>query len=78
MADDLRKMQHADPGWFREPTRKEHRIGGFLFLGFGVFFFLLFPVLAGWWFRWVMLGLGIWSVARGSWHLIMSTRVKDA
>ncbi len=58
MADDLRKMQHADPDWFREPSRKEHRIGGFLFLGFSLFFFLLFPVLAGWWFRWVMLGLG--------------------
>jgi hypothetical protein len=78
MVEDLRKMRHADPDWFREPTRREHQMGGFLFLGFGAFFFLLFPVLAGWWFRWVMLMLGVWSAGRGVWHFIMSTKAKDA
>lgn len=52
----------ADPQWFRQPTRREHWIAFALFLGFGVFFALLFWVTAGWWFRWVTLGLGVWSV----------------
>ena len=52
-------------------------MGGFLFLGFGLFFILLFPVLSGWWFRWVMLILGIWSIGRAAWHFIRSAKVKD-
>lgn len=52
----------ADPRWFRGPTRREHWIAFALFLGFGLFFGLLFYVTAGWWFRWVTLGLGFYSV----------------
>jgi hypothetical protein len=74
MVQDLRETQQADPEWFRQPTKAEHRLGGYLFLLFGVGFALLFPVLSGWWFRWVFLGLAVWSVLRGIWHLIMSTR----
>ena len=52
----------ADPQWFREPSRREHWMAFALFLAFGVFFVLLFYVTAGWWFRWVTLGLGFYSV----------------
>jgi hypothetical protein len=62
----------ADPGWFREPTRREHWIAACLFVGFGLFFALLFPVLAGWWFRWVMLGLGIISILHALWHAVQT------
>ena len=58
----------ADPQWFRQPTPREHRIAAFLFVGFGVFFALLFVVLAGWWFRWVILGLAVISVLYGLSH----------
>jgi hypothetical protein len=54
--------EHADPRWFRQPSRREHWIAAALFLGFGVFFVLLFFVTAGFWFRWVTLGLGFYSV----------------
>jgi hypothetical protein len=33
-------------------------IAAALFIGFGLFFAMLFVVLAGWWPRWVILGLG--------------------
>jgi hypothetical protein len=59
----------ADPRWFREPTRREYWIGASLFCGFGVFFILLFLVQEGWWFRWVILGLGVVSLVRGLSHL---------
>jgi hypothetical protein len=52
----------SNPEWFREPTSREHWIAAALFLGFGVFFVLLFFVTAGFWFRWVTLGLGLYSV----------------
>ena len=54
--------------WFRDPDRREHRIAGGLFIGFGVFFVLLFFVLVGWWFRWVILGLGVYSCLVGIRH----------
>jgi fatty acid desaturase len=58
----------ADPDWFREPTVREHWIAAGLFVGFGVFFLLLFVVLAGWWFRWVILALGVYSILHGLRH----------
>lgn len=58
----------ADPGWFREPTPREHWIAAALFVGFGVFFVLLFFVTYGFWFRWVTLGLGFYSVLHGLRH----------
>jgi fatty acid desaturase len=62
----------ADPEWFREPTPREHRMAAALFIAFGVFFALLFVVLSGWWFRWVILGLGVLSVLHGLWHAAAS------
>jgi hypothetical protein len=58
----------GDPS-FRPPTPREHRIAGWLFIGFAMFFFLLFVVLAGWWFRWVIVGLGVYSFLYGVRHL---------
>jgi hypothetical protein len=60
----------ADPDWFRPPTRREHAIGAALFVGFGIFFVLLFVLLRGWWFRWVVLTLGVYSIIRGLRHLL--------
>ena len=54
--DDL-----AHPQVFRGPTRREHRIAAGLFLGFAIFFAMLFVVLAGWWFRWVIIALAMYS-----------------
>ena len=58
----------ANPDWFREPTAREHRIAAALFIGFGIFFILLFFVLAGWWFRWVIIVLGMYSFIHGLRH----------
>jgi hypothetical protein len=55
----------ADPRWFRPPSRRERWMAAGLFVGFGVFFVLLFFVTAGFWFRWVTLGLGFYSVLHG-------------
>ena len=60
--------EHADGEWFRGPTPREHRIAAALFVGFGVFFVMLYVVLAGWWFRWVILALAVWSVVVGVQH----------
>jgi hypothetical protein len=60
-----------ESAWFREPTRRERRIGAGLFLGFGVFFFGLAWVQRGWWFAWVILGLGgisIWYAGYQMWR----------
>ena len=57
--DEEREIAH--PEVFREPTRREHFIAAGLFVGFAVFFVMLYVVLSGWWFRWVILGLGVWS-----------------
>jgi fatty acid desaturase len=59
----------GDPDWFRAPTARERWIGGALFIGFGVFFVALFIVLSGWWFRWVILVLGGYSMVIGLKHL---------
>lgn len=48
--------------WFREPSPRERRIGAGLFLGFGIFFGALAWVQRGWWFAWVILGLGVVSL----------------
>ena len=58
----------ADPQWFRGPTRREHWLAAALFVAFGVFFVLLFVVTAGFWFRWVTLGLGLYSILHGLRH----------
>ena len=58
----------AHPDWFRGPSRREHWLAAGLFVAFGVFFVLLFVVTAGWWFRWVTLGLGVYSVLHGLGH----------
>ena len=68
----------ADPGWFRGPTRREHWLAAALFVAFGVFFVLLFVVLSGWWFRWVVLGLGVLSALHGLWHAAASRRTPVA
>ena len=63
-----------DAEWFRPPTRREHRIAAALFIGFGLFFAALFVVTAGFWFRWVILALGLFSIARGLRHAMMLLR----
>ena len=62
--------EFADPAWFRAPSRREHWIAAALFVAFGGFFCLLFVVQSGWWFRWVVLGLGVLSVLYGLWHAV--------
>ena len=66
--DDIHPYEIAHPEIFRPPTRREHRIAAGLFVGFAVFFVLLYIVLSGWWFRWVILGLGVWSLVHGLRH----------
>lgn len=66
--------EQADPTWFRPATPREHWIGAGLFLGFGVFFVLLFFVTAGWWFRWVTLGLGVYSGVYAIYHVRVARR----
>jgi hypothetical protein len=67
-------MEQSHPEWFREPTPREHRIAAALFIGFGVFFVLLFSVQGGWWFRWVILGLGVISIIHGARHWLDARR----
>src|SRR5687767_4930484 len=59
----------AEPEWFRAPTRREHRLAAGLFAGFAAGFVALFFVLQGWWFRWVILGLGVYSLLYAALHL---------
>ena len=61
-------MTQHDPS-FRAPTPREHRIAGWLFIAFAVFFVMLFFVLQGWWFRWVIVALGVYSFLYGVRHL---------
>jgi hypothetical protein len=61
-------LPESDQAWFRPPNQREHRIAAGLFMGFGVFFVLLFVVEAGWPFRWVILALGIFSMIHGVRH----------
>ncbi len=58
----------VDTDWFRQPTRREHGIAAGLFIGFGLFFLALFVVVDGWWFRWVIAGLGVYSLLHGGGH----------
>ncbi len=53
---------------FRPPTRREHGIAAGLFVFFGIFFLALFVVVDGWWFRWVIAGLGLYSILHGLGH----------
>ena len=62
----------ADPQWFRPPTPREHWMAAGLFAGFGIFFVLLFFVTYGFWFRWVTLGLGVYSLMHGLRHARMA------
>lgn len=71
-APDAPPEAEADPQWFRPPTPREHWIAAALFVGFGVFFVLLFFVTYGFWFRWVTLGLGFYSVLHGLRHARMA------
>jgi fatty acid desaturase len=64
----------ADAHWFREPSRREHWIGGALFAGFGGFFIALFLLQRGWWFRWVVLGLAMVSLLRALTHVRAALR----
>jgi len=66
----------ADEQWFREPTRREHLIAAGLFVGFGIFFVLLFLLQRGWWFRWCILGLGVISIVHGLRHGVDAFRKK--
>ena len=61
-------MSDDDAEWFRQPTRREHWIAVGLFTGFGMFFIALFIVLWGWWFRWVVLTLGVYSIVHALGH----------
>jgi hypothetical protein len=75
--DENDTAEQSHPEWFRGPTPREHRIAGTLFVGFGVFFVLLFCVQAGWWFRWVILTLGIYSMIHGVRHWLDALRSHD-
>ncbi len=66
---DARDEELGDGEVFRGPTPREHRIAAALFVGFAVFFVLLFVVLSGWWFRWVILALAMYSILDGLRHL---------
>ena len=65
-----------DDQWFREPTRREHFIAAGLFIAFGLFFLTWFVVLSGWWFRWVIIVLGIFSILHGVRHLQDARRLR--
>jgi hypothetical protein len=72
--DDQLGPEVADPDWFRAPSRREHWIAAALFVGFGMFFCLLFVVNRGWWFAWVILLLGMWSLVYGARHALDARR----
>ena len=60
------ELEHPDV--FRAPTKREHTIAAWLFIGMAFGFFLLFYVLSGWWFRWVILAIGGYSFLDGVRH----------
>jgi hypothetical protein len=68
----------ADPEWFREPTLRELRMGAGLFIGFGIFFVLMYILYSDSRFRWVLLGLGVISMIRGLKHLVEAIRKNRA
>ena len=63
------KLMDPEPNCFRPPTRREHWIAAGLFGGFGAFFVVFFLFLHGWWFRWVILALGIFSLWKAIEHV---------
>jgi hypothetical protein len=66
--DDIHPYEVAHPEVFRGPTPREHRIAAGLFVAFAIFFVMLYVVLSGWWFRWVILALAVWSLVYGLRH----------
>jgi hypothetical protein len=64
----------TNPDSFREATQREHRIAAALFIGFGIFFAMLFMVWVDSWFRWVVLSLAVISVLYGLAHAIALRR----
>jgi hypothetical protein len=66
--EDSRENQLADPEMFRAPTPAEHRLAAKLFVGFAAGFVMLFVVLRGHWFRWVFLGIALYSFLDGVRH----------
>jgi hypothetical protein len=64
------------PNVFRAPTAREHRMAAGLFIGLAVAFLLLFVVLEGWWFRWVVAGLAVWSLLVGFRHGLDARRLR--
>ena len=74
MSDPIDQPDHADAKWFRAPTRREHWIAAGLFTGFGLFFVAMFYLCYGWGFRWVFLGLGVWSIGTGVRHALDARR----
>jgi hypothetical protein len=68
------KAEAAHPEWFREPTLRELRMGAGLFVGFGIFFVLMFVIYSDSRFRWVLLGLAVISTIRGLRHLVQAIR----
>jgi hypothetical protein len=73
-APEEQALYEAHPDWFREPSRREHLIAAALFVAFGAFFVGLFWVQRHWWFRWVILGLGVFSVWHGLRHALDARR----
>jgi hypothetical protein len=71
-ADETREV--ADAEWFRPPSRREHWIAAGLFIGFGLFFLAMFYLSLGWWFRWVILALAVWSIGYGIRHALDARR----
>jgi len=85
MKDEIVKSeeQEAHPEWFRELTRRERWGAAILFGAFGVGFVALSWVQRGWWFSWVILGLGavsLYSAGRHLWKIRMpksEARIND-
>ncbi len=75
-AKDPDPAGHAE--WFRPPTRREHVIAAWLFIGFGFFFLAMFYLCYGWGFRWVILVLGIYSIWHGLRHAIDAKHTKPS
>ena len=73
---DVTPTEKPEPDWFREPTRREHFIAAGLFIAFGLFFATWFFVLSGWWFRWVIIALAIFSILHGVRHVQDARRMK--
>jgi len=72
--DPANASEAAHPDWFRPPTRREHWMAFGLFLGFGLFFLALFILHRNWLFRWIILGLGFWSIYGAFRHAVDARR----